>query len=367
MSEAASVAVQEARLIVDTAVARGVARATLLAHAGLGPGALEDSGSRLPRAGFDRLLEEALRLSADRDFGLHAAERSDRGRRLPDALHYALTACPTVGALFGTLSRYARLLHTDAEVTFVPDGGVAHLEIDVPGSGAVTRRHLAERWLGALVLLVRRHADAGFAPREVWFARPAMPDTSAHERIFRAPLRFEQAVDALVIGDDTLEVPVRDGDADLQRVLEAYLATILPEVEPADLSQLVRRRLRAASPGRLPSLASVADALAMSPRTLQRRLAGERTSYQALVREVREDLARGYLTESRLSVSEIAFVLGFSDVSTFHRAFRRWTRQTPLAYRRRGGTAHGAGRNGRGGAPGQDSGALGQDRAVERA
>jgi AraC-like DNA-binding protein len=80
---------------------------------------------------------------------------------------------------------------------------------------------------------------------------------------------------------------------------------------------------------------------------------------------VREDHARAYLAESRLAISEIAFVLSFSDVSTFHRAFRRWTRQTPLAYRRRAGTARGAARNGRGGAHGQDSGVLGQDHAVD--
>jgi AraC-like DNA-binding protein len=335
MLQAATVAVEEARLIVDTAAAHGVAPATLLARAGLGSAALEDADARLSRADFDRLLEHAVRLSEDRDFGLHAAERTDGGHRLPDALHYALTACPTVGHLFHTVSRYARLLHADAEMTFVADDGVAHVELEAPGSGAVARRHIAERWLGALVLLVRRHADARFAPREVWFARPALSDTSAHERIFRAPLRFEQAVDALVIGRDTLDVPVRNGDADLQRVLEAYLATILPEVELGDLSQLVRRRLRPAPAGRVPTLSSLAAGLAMSPRTLQRRLAEERTSYQALVREVREDLAREYLTESLLSISEIAFLLGFSDVSTFHRAFRRWTRQTPLAYRRR--------------------------------
>jgi AraC-like DNA-binding protein len=365
MLQAATVAIEEARLIVDTAAERGVAPATLLAHAGFGPATLEDSGARVSRAAFDRLLAEAVRLSGDRDFGLHAAERGDGVRRLPDALHYALTSGPTVGALFGTVSRYARLVHTDVEVTFVPDGGVVHVELDIPGSGAVARRHLAERWLGALVLLVRRHADAGFAPREVWFARPAMADTSAHERLFRAPLRFERTVDALVLGGDTLDVPVRGGDAGLQRVLEAYLATILPAVEPADLSQLVRRRLRAAAPGRLPTLESVARALAMSPRTLQRRLTGDGTTYQALVHEVREDLARGYLAESRLSISEIAFVLGFSDVSTFHRAFRRWTRQTPRAYRRHAATARASGRSGGGGADGKDSGAFGQDHAVD--
>jgi AraC-like DNA-binding protein len=150
-------------------------------------------------------------------------------------------------------------------------------------------------------------------------------------------------------------------------VLDAHLATILPDAEPTEVSQLVRQRLREASAGHLPAIGAVAAALAMSPRTLQRRLAHDRTSYRELVSEVREDLAREYLTESRLSISEIAFVLGFSDVSTFHRAFKRWTRQTPRAYRHRVGTARNTGSGGRPGALGQDSGVRGQDRARPRA
>jgi AraC-like DNA-binding protein len=85
--------------------------------------------------------------------------------------------------------------------------------------------------------------------------------------------------------------------------------------------------------GSLPSIDAVAAGLAMSPRTLQRRLAASGTSYQRLVTEVREELARNHLRDSRLSIGEIAFVLGFSDVSAFHRAFKRWTAQTPSAFR----------------------------------
>jgi AraC-like DNA-binding protein len=367
MEQAATVAIQEARLIVDTAAERGVAPASLLAHAGLAVGALDHPAERLSRAVFDRLLEQAVHLSGDIDFGLHAAERTDDGHRLPDPLHYALNACPTIGDQFSIVARYARLLHADAELTFTADAGGAHMTLSLPGSRAVARRHLAERWLGAIVLLARRRADAAFAPREVWFAHPPTPDTSAHERIFRAPVRFEQAVDALVVDRDALDVRVADGDAGLQRVLDAYLGTILPEARPAELSELVRRRLREPSDGRLPAIASVAAALAMSPRTLQRRLAHDRTTYQDLVSEVREDLAREYLTESRLSISEIAFVLGFSDVSSFHRAFKRWTHQTPRAYRQRAGASRDDGVRGRRGALGQDSGARGQDPAPPRA
>jgi AraC-like DNA-binding protein len=367
MVQAATVAIQEARLIVDTAAERGVAPGMLLACAGLAVAALEDPDERLSRAVFDRLLEQAVHLSGDINFGLHAAERTDDGHRLPDPLHYALNSCPTVGDQFSMVARYARLLHADAEMTFSTDRGVARMKLNLPGSGAVARRHLAERWLGAMVLLARRQADAGFAPQEVWFAHPATPDTSAHERIFRAPVRFEQAVDALVLNRDALDVRVPDGDAGLQRVLDAYLTTILPEAQPAELSQLVRQRLREPSDGHWPDIATVAAALAMSPRTLQRRLAHDRTTYQDLVSEVREDLAREYLTESRLSISEIAFVLGFSDVSSFHRAFKRWTHQTPRAYRQRAGTVRDNGTRPRRGALGQDSGARGQDTARPRA
>jgi AraC-like DNA-binding protein len=363
MLQAATVALQEARLVVDTAAARGVAPRRLLAGAGLGPAALADPDARLSQAGFDRLLERAVHLSGDINFGLHAAERAGDGHRLPNPLHSALNACATVGDQFRMVARYARLLHADAEMTLTAEGSVARMTLALPGSGAVARRHLAERWLGALVLLARRKADAEFAPQEVWFAHPATRDISAHERIFRAPVRFAQAVDALVVGREALDVRVRDGDPGLLRVLDAYLATILPDVQPPDLTYVVRRRVREASPREIPAIGTVAAALAMSPRTLQRRLARERTSYQHLVSEVREDLARQYLTESRLSISEIAFVLGFSDVSAFHRAFKRWTDQTPRAYRQRAGTALDAGSGGRSGAFGQDSGAQGQDAA----
>jgi AraC-like DNA-binding protein len=366
MQQVATVAIQEARLIVETAAARGVAPGTLLARARLRAADLEDPDARIFRPAFDRLIEEAVHASGDVNLGLHAAERTGEGQRLPDPLHYAVDSCATVGEQFGVLARYARLLHSDADVAFTVDGTAARMTHDLPASRALARRHLGERWLGALVLLARRQAGAGFAPREVWFAHPATRDTSAHERIFRAPLRFEQPVDALVVGRDALDVRVRHGNLRLHRVLDAYLATLLPEAVPAEVSLLVRRRVRETSRGHPPAIETVAAALAMSPRTLQRRLAEEGTSYQELVSEVREDLARQHLTESRLSISEIAFLLGFSDVSSFHRAFKRWTHETPRAYRRRAATAGHAGFDGRSGALGQGSGAQRQDASPPR-
>jgi AraC-like DNA-binding protein len=99
-------------------------------------------------------------------------------------------------------------------------------------------------------------------------------------------------------------------------------------------------RLRAALPDLLragePTLAAAARQLAMSERTLQRRLAAEGTAFQALVDAERRDLALGHLRAGRLAVGEVAFVTGFSERSAFRRAFRRWTGTTPAAYAGRG-------------------------------
>jgi AraC-like DNA-binding protein len=95
------------------------------------------------------------------------------------------------------------------------------------------------------------------------------------------------------------------------------------------LSDRVRQILMQEVPGGNPSLEWVASRLALSPRTLQRRLRDEGTTHVALLDDLRRDLAIGYLKEKRVPIGEIAFLLGFSEPSAFHRAFRRWTGSTP--------------------------------------
>jgi AraC-like DNA-binding protein len=79
--------------------------------------------------------------------------------------------------------------------------------------------------------------------------------------------------------------------------------------------------------------------MSVSPRTLRRRLEAESTTFRRLLDELRRDLALRYLADPRLAIGEIAFMLGFSEVSAFHRAFRRWRATTPAAFRRRGAEA----------------------------
>ena len=331
--QAGAVAIQEVRLILATAARDGLASGPLLAAAGLARSRLADPDARVTQASFDRLIEEALRLSRNPNLGLHAGELTRAVVRVPDPLHYALNTCTTLGEQFRLVSRYAGIMNSNAEVGLEVDGRAARVTHVLRGGTSLSRRHLAERALAALTLLGRRHAGESFAPREVWFAHQIPKDTSEHERIFRAPLRFGAPVDALRFDSALLDVRVRDADPALRRVLEDYLERVLPETDP-NLLEAVRTCIREGVNGRLPAIEAVANALAMSPRTLQRKLAAQGTSFQELATDVRKDLARQHLIDSRLSISEIAFLLGFSDVSTFHRAFKRWTEQTPSAFRR---------------------------------
>jgi AraC-like DNA-binding protein len=328
------VAIQEVRLILATAARDGVASGSLLAAGGLSRDLLADPDAHVSQPSFDRLVEEAVSRSRNPNLGLHAGELTREVVRVPDALHYALSTCTTLGEQYRLVCRYVGFVNTNADLALDVEGRVTRLTHALRGATSLSRRHLAERALAALTLLGRRHAGPRFAPREVWFAHPIPEDTLEHERIFRAPLRFEAPVDALVMDTAWLEVRVREADPALRRVLEDYLERLLPETEPEDLLDVVRTHIRAGTHGRPAVIDAVADILAMSPRTLQRKLSAQGTSYQELTTEVRQDLARQHLIDSRLSISEIAFLLGFSDVSTFHRAFKRWTQQTPSAFRR---------------------------------
>jgi AraC-like DNA-binding protein len=133
---------------------------------------------------------------------------------------------------------------------------------------------------------------------------------------------------------ELLDLPLLEANPELQRILEAQVIAALQKLpKGAVTTDAVRRHLAAELSKGAPTLEQVAPRLRMSPRTLHRRLEEERTSYRVILNEVRRELATRYLQERQLAIGEIAFVLGFSEPSAFHRAFKRWTGHAPLDYR----------------------------------
>jgi AraC-like DNA-binding protein len=143
---------------------------------------------------------------------------------------------------------------------------------------------------------------------------------------------FDQDINAIDFARALCEERLPAGNAELARQNDEVALRYLSRLQAASLSLRVQQALLKALPDGAPGKQQVARSLGMSARNLQRHLAAEGTSFKELLNDARISLARSYVAEGRLSVTEIAFLLGFADTSTFSRAFRRWTGKSPREY-----------------------------------
>ncbi|MFP2961699.1 helix-turn-helix domain-containing protein [Myxococcus sp. 1LA] len=174
-------------------------------------------------------------------------------------------------------------------------------------------------------------------PLEVSFHHAAPPDIAEHRRVFRCEPRFEQPYNGVSVAREALETPLLKADSGLSAVLERHtreLLAKLPQVE--GFVERVRAHAAEGLPNGGATNEAIAKRLHMSVRTLNRRMRDEGTSLQDVVDTLRRELALRYLEERRLAIPEVAYLLGFSEASAFHRAFRRWTGTTPAEHRRGG-------------------------------
>ena len=150
----------------------------------------------------------------------------------------------------------------------------------------------------------------------------------------RCPVKFEADRSELVMCSRMLERPSVHANAGIARVHEDLAKELLARQVHEGLAHSVRQALAHQLESGPPDLASVAGELAMSPRSLQRRLAEEKTSFRDILERLRRDLARRHLEHTTISISEIAYLAGFSEVSAFTRAVRRWFGRSPAQVRR---------------------------------
>ena len=251
-----------------------------------------------------------------------------------ELLDYCCFNAPTVRAALARLERYFPLFneHVTLSITLTPTG--ASLDMRVPGEPLCFGRHGNELWLGMAIDRVRRATRSHIAPLRCWLAHPAprvgraFADFAGTER-----LSFGSEGNGFELGGE-VDTRVVGADPVLLSVLDSYAERELAERGPArGLIGRVRDLVRRSLPDPPPPLEEVADRLRMSPRTLQRQLAGSGASYRDLVDGVREQLARFHLEAGRSS-DEIAHLLGYSERAPFLRAFQRWTGRSPGDFRR---------------------------------
>lgn len=328
-----TVSAKMCQFIVLGAAARGVAPERLLQLAEVQSELLIDPDGRLPRASEVQLWEAAVRLTGDDDFGLHLAESADAGDL--GGLGFAVRSSATLGEAYERVARYLALVNQDIElhICALSDDEVALRH--VPPSQKLPPRQAIECFMALLFSIGRRGIGADFRLRAVRLRHERPANIDAHLRLFGVDPGFGAAHDELLVERHLLGRPKPDAEPALGSVLDRHLHDLLRQLPP---KAGFLDRLRAMLLGKLqegePSLTELARGLHMSPRGLQRRLQQEGTSLKELTASLRAELAQRHLDERQLSIGEIAFFLGFSEPSTFHRAFKRWTGMTPAEYRK---------------------------------
>jgi AraC-like DNA-binding protein len=283
--------------------------------------ALDDFDRRVPTAILSRVWTEVPKVADDPDFGLHVAERSSA--RDYDVLGYAFHFSGTLGDGLDRLTRFYRVLGDQLASELIVEGPICHLR-----HLFTTPRHETEALLAAIAVCARSLVLTPAELREVRFTHPAPASTVHHADVFRAPVRFDCARSEILLGTADLALPLKSADVAVSRILDRHMTDILARLPR---SESVVERVRAAIAEQLrsgsgkPSLTVTAKPLRASPRTVQRWLREHGTSHTELVDGVRREMAERMVADRRLSITEMTFLLGYSDVSGFRRAYERWT------------------------------------------
>ncbi len=326
-ARANTVAVGYLHALLDYARGRGLALDALGAAL---PFDANDRDARVPEAVGAALFDRAAALLDDDALGLHVGEQVRPGHY--GALGFVAMNCTHLGEALDALRRYQALVIDLGGVDLRRDQDTLTLGWN-PGLHGPYRQ-LAEFNLAGLVTFTRWMAGADARPLRIDVMYPAPPDTSEHARIFGCPLHFAQTGYRVVLPAAALDAPLIQPDPAM-RALMQHLADQQLHALPRGSDWLAQARAQIARRLRQPpvELDGVAAALALSSRSLQRRLQAEGLRFSQLVEQVRRELAERHLADAMLDLTDIAFLLGYSEQSAFQRAFKRWTGVTPAQWR----------------------------------
>jgi len=283
-------------------------------------------------ASYIQALHEAAERLGDPDIGLHVGERIE-ARHL-GVQGYAVMSCATAEEALGRALRYETLVDTVNRVRLSIDGLEAALVWDtVPG---LRSRIFSELDLTSWVVFSRLSTGYALPFLRAEFSHAEPADTREHRRILQCPLVFGALTEKLVFPAAVLQVKMPKPDPTMRRMMDEYgerlLINAAASADPIDQARAhISRQLAHAAP----MIEDVARALELTVRTLQRKLAERGLTFSGLVDGVRRELAERYLRDPAIQISEVAFLLGYSEQSAFQRAFKRWTGDAPGGYRQR--------------------------------
>lgn len=303
----------------------------LFREAGIDPSLRTDIAARVSQKQADDLLFLASQKSKDDAFVFNIAVNL-----MPSfmgALGLAWVTSATLRKAFERLQRYGRMVSEELKMEMAEQGG--ELRVRFPAHSSEFRdpalRELHR--VANFVQLCRLAYGPGFRPKLIRFVRKRPSNCSACYEFFQCELEFSAEATDVLLPVSVADEPLAGFNPQLVQNLDRMVVEYLARVDRDDIVSRTRAEILDQLPSGTASLESVASALNMSTRTLIRKLADENESFKNLLATIRRELGEKYVLDKSLSLTEISFLLGFSETSSFSRAYRNWTGRSPRAHR----------------------------------
>jgi AraC-like DNA-binding protein len=321
-----------AKLTLAVLKKQNVAVAPLLRRAGFSED-FDGRQQRITAASQGKFLEYAAEAMDDSAFGLHLAKEANP--RDAGLVFYVAAAAKNVGEAVALFARYSRIANEAARFKPMPGREGLIAEISFIGLSRHTAKHVIEFGVALTIKGLREIAGRNIRPTHLSFIHARNSNLREFEAFFGCPVEFGASGDQVAFSNETLALPLVTEDRHLLETLQPICDEAAKERGTAigSIRASVENEAQKLLPQGKAKRHSVAKSLGHSERTLTRKLADEGTTYEQVLDQLRQSLAHQYIKERGVSLSQIAWLLGYEGSTSFNHAFRRWTGRSPSVAR----------------------------------
>ncbi len=325
------------RLAYRAMISAGIDIPLLFGKLGIDESYLQTPHLRTPHEAqplFWALLEEQTN---DPDIGLHL------GQHLPvfkgQVLEYLFLSSLTFGDGLRRALNYQRLISDAADSQLVVESGSCFIQLVTAASGAKNNRHYNECFAQGMIAFFKSVTDDAFVPNNIEFSHDKPVNVDEVKRILSCDVTFGCAENRLYFNASLLELNSPHAEPELLALHEQFASAQVARIEKEDVVVKVNKIIAELLDSGEVTLESVAERLDIKPRSLRTKLSDIDTNFNQILADFRYNLARRLLAKTNETIDEIVYLTGFSEPSTFYRAFKRWSGMTPIEYRKSKQTA----------------------------
>ncbi len=332
MASLRTISVAKLKIFLNQIERYGVTKKDILKYAKIPEDTLNSPDNKLLGEEVRRLIGALVEQTQDKDIGLKQGSLLLKG--FSNILGYILMNCDSIAKGWEKYVQYEKLVDETSKCSFKIENGLAYLYNTTIDEHLKDIRQFEDFKIAGILSYIKLLTGKNLKPKKVLFTYSKPKDTEEHLRIFDCHLLFDQNDSAIIFDEEALDIKILDSNEELLSFLEEHVKDFYVELEEKDgYTKKVQDILLEEIKATLPSVAFIAKQLSMSVRSLQMHLKKENTSYRKITEEIRKQLAEKYIKDNVVSIDEISYVLGFSESSSFCRAFKKWTGLAPSAYR----------------------------------